>query len=87
MAMDASFPPFEDLDEAGQPVGFDVDLAQAIAARWGVQLQIEGVGFDGLVDAVGPAGWTQQSRRCRTNPSLPRTWLFPSPTSRPAWSW
>ena len=52
VAMDASFPPFEDLDEAGQPVGFDVDLAQAIAARWGVQLQIEGIGFDGLVDAV-----------------------------------
>ena len=52
VAMDASFPPFEDLNEAGQPVGFDVDLAQAIAARWGVQVQIEGVGFDGLVDAV-----------------------------------
>ena len=52
MAMDASFPPFEDLNEAGQPVGFDVDLAQAIAARWGVQVQIEGIGFDGLVDAV-----------------------------------
>lgn len=52
VAMDASFPPFEDLDEAGLPVGFDVDLAQAIAARWDVQVQIEGVGFDGLVDAV-----------------------------------
>ena len=52
VAMDASFPPFEDLNEDGQPVGFDVDLAQAIAARWGVQVQIEGVGFDGLVDAV-----------------------------------
>jgi ABC-type amino acid transport substrate-binding protein len=52
VAMDASFPPFEDLNEAGQPEGFDVDLAQAIAARWGVQVQIEGIGFDGLVDAV-----------------------------------
>ena len=52
VAMDASFPPFEDLDEAGRPLGFDVDLARAIAARWGVQVQFEGVGFDGLVDAV-----------------------------------
>ena len=52
VGMDASFPPFQDLDEAGRPVGFDVDLAEAIAAYWGVEAQIEGLGFDGLVDAV-----------------------------------
>lgn len=52
VGLDASFPPFEDLDDAGQPFGFDIDLARAIAAHWGVTLQIEGVGFDGLVDAV-----------------------------------
>jgi ABC-type amino acid transport substrate-binding protein len=52
VAMDPSFPPFEDLDDSGRPVGFDVDLADAIAARWGVEVQIEGIGFDGLIDAV-----------------------------------
>lgn len=52
VAMDPSFPPFESLDAEGQPVGYDVDLARAIAARWGVEASIEGVGFDGLVDAV-----------------------------------
>lgn len=52
VAMDPSFPPFETLDADGRPVGFDVDLARAIAARWGVEVSIEGVGFDGLVDAV-----------------------------------
>jgi polar amino acid transport system substrate-binding protein len=52
VGMDPSFPPFEHLDEAGRPVGFDVDLARAIAAHWGVEAQIEGLGFDGLVDAV-----------------------------------
>lgn len=52
VGLDASFPPFESLDAAGQPVGFDVDLARAIAARWGVEVQFEGIGFDGLVDAV-----------------------------------
>lgn len=52
VGMDPSFPPFESLDAAGQPVGFDVDLARAIADRWGVGVQFEGVGFDGLVDAV-----------------------------------
>jgi ABC-type amino acid transport substrate-binding protein len=52
VGLDASFPPFETLDAAGQPIGFDVDLARAIAARWGVQVQFDGIGFDGLVDAV-----------------------------------
>ncbi len=52
VGMDPSFPPFQDLDEAGQPVGFDVDLARAIAAQWGVEARIEALGFDGLVDAV-----------------------------------
>jgi len=53
VGMDPSFPPFETLDPAtGQPVGFDVDLAQAIAAQWGVRAKIVGVGFDQLVDAV-----------------------------------
>jgi polar amino acid transport system substrate-binding protein len=52
IGMDPSFPPFEDLDPTGRPVGFDVDLAEAIAGRWGVQLEIESIGFDGLIDAV-----------------------------------
>jgi ABC-type amino acid transport substrate-binding protein len=53
VALDPSFPPFESLDEStGKPVGFDVDLAEAIAARWGVRAQIVPAGFDELVDAV-----------------------------------
>lgn len=52
VGLDPSFPPFELLDDSGQVVGFDVDLAREIAALWGVEVQIEGVGFDGLIDAV-----------------------------------
>jgi ABC-type amino acid transport substrate-binding protein len=53
VAMDPSFPPFESLDSAtGRPIGLDVDLVNAIAARWGVRAEIVGVGFDELVDAV-----------------------------------
>ncbi len=53
VGMDPSFPPFENLDGAtGQPVGLDVDLANAIADRWGVRAEIVGVGFDELLDAV-----------------------------------
>ncbi len=53
VGMDPSFPPFENLDPAiGRPVGFDVDLADAIAARWGVRVEFVGAGFDQLLDAV-----------------------------------
>ena len=54
----------------------DIGLAQAIAARWGVQVQIEGVGFDGLVDAVQASRVDTAISALPTNPSLPRTWLF-----------
>ncbi len=52
VGMDPSFPPFEMTNEAGEVVGFDVDLARALAEHWGVRVKIVGVGFDGLIDAV-----------------------------------
>lgn len=52
VGMDPSFPPFEWLDESGKPVGYDVALAQRIAADWGVQVEIITIGFDSLGDAV-----------------------------------
>lgn len=52
VGMDPSFPPFELLDGAGNPIGYDVELAQALAQRWGVQVQIVALGFDGLTDAL-----------------------------------
>ena len=51
VGMDPSFPPFE-MVEGGQIVGLDADLARAIADQWGVQVDLVGVGFDGLIDAV-----------------------------------
>jgi polar amino acid transport system substrate-binding protein len=52
VGMDPSFPPFEMLDDAGQPVGFDVDLARALAQEWGLDVEIVATGFDGLIDAM-----------------------------------
>lgn len=52
VGLDPSFPPFETVDANGQIVGFDVDLAQALARQWDVQVQIEPIGFDGLLDAI-----------------------------------
>ncbi len=52
VGLDPSFPPFEALDEHGAPVGYDVDLAQALADRWGLRLELAAMGYDSLVDAL-----------------------------------
>lgn len=52
VGLDPSFPPFEMLDSAGAPVGYDVALAQALAATWGVRTEIVAIGFDSLLDAL-----------------------------------
>ncbi|HHY57580.1 MAG TPA: amino acid ABC transporter substrate-binding protein [Chloroflexi bacterium] len=52
VGLDPSFPPFEMLDANGAPVGYDVDLAHAVAATWGVRAEIVAVGFDSLPDTL-----------------------------------
>ena len=52
VGLDASFPPFESLDAAGNVVGFDADLARAIAVQLGAEPVFVNVGFDGLYDAL-----------------------------------
>lgn len=53
VGMDASYPPFETIDPAsGQPVGFDVDLANEIGRRLGVQVTFANIAYDGLYDAL-----------------------------------
>jgi polar amino acid transport system substrate-binding protein len=51
VGMDASYPPFE-LEDEGLFAGFDVDLAEALAERWGVQVHLANIHFDGLYDAL-----------------------------------
>jgi ABC-type amino acid transport substrate-binding protein len=53
VGMDASYPPFETIDQAsGQPVGFDVDLADAIGRRLGVTISFTNIAYDGLTDSL-----------------------------------
>lgn len=52
VGMDPSFPPFETLDDAGQIIGFDVALTEAIAAPWGLKVELVPIGFDSLLDAL-----------------------------------
>jgi ABC-type amino acid transport substrate-binding protein len=52
VGLDPSFPPFEFLNDEGEPTGFDVDLAHAIGRVWEVDVEIVAVGFDSLIDAL-----------------------------------
>lgn len=52
IGVDPSFPPFEMLSDQGQPIGFDIDLAESIAAQWELETEIVSMGFDSLLDAV-----------------------------------
>jgi ABC-type amino acid transport substrate-binding protein len=51
VGLDPSFPPFE-VDDARTITGYDVDLARALADRWGVELALVPITFDGLVDGL-----------------------------------
>ena len=49
----AEFPPFEYVDDNGEPDGFDVALIKAIGEKLGVEVVVENMEFDSLVAAIG----------------------------------
>ncbi len=52
MLTNAEFPPYEYLGADGSVVGIDPDIAQAVADKIGVPLEIEHMDFDGLIPAL-----------------------------------
>ena len=52
MGTNCEFEPFEYLDDAGNPVGFDIDYATYLCATMGYDLQIENMDFDALIPAL-----------------------------------
>jgi polar amino acid transport system substrate-binding protein len=50
VVMDATWPPFEFVDESTKELaGFDVELMKAIAAKEGMEIEFQNVGFDSLL--------------------------------------
>jgi polar amino acid transport system substrate-binding protein len=52
IGIDASYPPFEDIDQEGNLVGFDIDLSHELGRRFGVDAEFVIISFDGLYDAL-----------------------------------
>jgi polar amino acid transport system substrate-binding protein len=49
---DIAYAPIEFEDENGEPVGLDIDLANALAELMGVEVVFENAAFDGLIPAL-----------------------------------
>lgn len=52
VAVDIGFRPFTDQDAAGELVGYDIDLARAVAARLGLTAEFVPTGYDALYDTL-----------------------------------
>ena len=70
MATNAAFPPYEFKDDNGAFAGIDVEIAQAIADKLGMELEIVDVDFDAIIGGVqsgkydmGMAGMTVTDER------------------------
>jgi polar amino acid transport system substrate-binding protein len=51
VAVDTTYPPMEFVDGA-QTVGFDVDLAKAVAAKLGVKAEFQSIDWDGIIPGL-----------------------------------
>jgi polar amino acid transport system substrate-binding protein len=51
MGSDTSYPPFESM-EGSKPVGFDVEVAQAIAKELGLELEVISTAWDGIIPGL-----------------------------------
>ena len=52
VATDATFPPFESVNEKGVLEGFDIDIIKAIGEAAGYDVQISNVSWDGLIPGL-----------------------------------
>ncbi len=72
MATNAAFEPYEYIED-GKIVGIDVDMAQAVCDKLGMELQIDDINFDAIISAVqsgkadvGVAGMTVTEDRLKS---------------------
>ena len=49
---DATYPPFEFVDERGQLAGIDIEIGRYIAAALGKRAEFKNINFDGLITAL-----------------------------------
>jgi len=76
---DATFPPFEYVDENGTFIGFDIEMATAIFTDLGYEIEIKDMGFDqligavqnGIIDVIAAAMTIDEERSAQISFSIP----------------
>jgi len=77
---DAIWPPFETLDETSkQPVGFDVDLMNAIAQKEGLQIEFVNVPFDSALIGLSLCQYDAAISAITITEELKKSMLFSNP--------
>ncbi len=52
VGMDLSYPPFETINERGEPTGISVEMAHALGKKLGLPVRIESMPFTGLIPSL-----------------------------------
>ena len=56
VATSPDFPPFENLDDDGNYIGFDIDVMEAVGEQLGLEVEFTTIQFDGIIAAIAAGG-------------------------------
>jgi polar amino acid transport system substrate-binding protein len=80
VAMDATWPPFESVDEATkQIVGFDVDLMRAIAEKGGFEVEFVNVSWDPLLAGMAQCQYDASISAMTITEERKKSFMFSDP--------
>jgi ABC-type amino acid transport substrate-binding protein len=79
IATDATWPPFEYVDDSNKIVGFDIDLMNAIAEKEGLDIEFVNVAFDPLLAGMGSGTYDAAISSITIKPERAANMLFSDP--------
>jgi cystine transport system substrate-binding protein len=79
IASDATFPPFHFIDEAGQPTGFEIELARLIAEREGLVPHVLVLPYDELLPGLASGAHHLVAATTGITPEREKLYLFTRP--------
>ncbi len=79
VATDATWPPFEYVDDQNKIVGFDIDLMDAIAKKAGLEIEYVNVGFDPLLAGMAAGTYDAAISSITIKPERAASMLFTDP--------
>jgi polar amino acid transport system substrate-binding protein len=79
VATDATWPPFEYVDEQNKIVGFDIDLLNAIAEKAGIEVQYKNVGWDALLAGMAQGTYDMAISSITITEDRAKSMLFSDP--------